>query len=638
MRHLNLQAASSFKNGTSGPQPAPHHSPFFPIQLDTPCQTVLPLSDSKQRTVALPARHKNRRAAETLHLVYFRFLQALQRRKSRPAWNALAHRANPNRIPERILHWMPQPRKFVIGATALLLCLAIAARPQDSPAPATRAQSPAAADTAANAVCEIVYQMDNGIPGPRGYHYVFYGNGFFINKDGDLLTAAHVLSQLHGGQPYLLLRDATGIPQFIRADLLAVDRDHDVAVLQATPNPFDAKYQVSFLPLAPGDPMQGEMVEATSRSPSTPRDAYSLDRLLEQHSAGEVLRFEFSKLDKNAPETQLFLFNHKIQPGQSGSPVVSESLQAATGLVEGQWLKQDASLPELANETHAAKGAAAVTQDPVAPIPGAAVSIHYAIALLQRKGIVWTPAASADASTNPSDESTNTTTDAANQDSALPRPLSLVPAQYPPESLFGNEVVLSALVGRTGALSDIQEEAGDEPFLRDALDAAHTWTFHPAEVNGQAAGQRIAIIFQFPQPYVPPRRPTIRHYDDAATDNTRALVDTVEAAYPPDGDAEGSAILYATIDAGGHVASIQTVSGDESIAESATDAAKQWQFSPARSEGQAAESAAVIVVTFRHPLSTSAAPQGGCVAKMCGDHQMCTACDGAGGGQPQKEN
>jgi hypothetical protein len=63
------------------------------------------------------------------------------------------------------------------------------------------------------AICPIVYPVDQS-PSTRGYHYLFYGNGFFINEQGYLLTAAHVLSQLHGGQPYILLRQAAGPPQF----------------------------------------------------------------------------------------------------------------------------------------------------------------------------------------------------------------------------------------------------------------------------------------------------------------------------------------------------------------------------------------------------------------------------------------
>ena len=51
------------------------------------------------------------------------------------------------------------------------------------------------------AICPIVYRLDE-TPGARGYHYAFFGNGFFINDQGYLLTVAHVLETFrNGGQP-----------------------------------------------------------------------------------------------------------------------------------------------------------------------------------------------------------------------------------------------------------------------------------------------------------------------------------------------------------------------------------------------------------------------------------------------------
>ncbi len=61
-------------------------------------------------------------------------------------------------------------------------------------------------DSLSLAVCPVVYQLDEA-SSERGYHYIFYGNAFFINREGYLITAAHVLSDFHdGGRPYLLLR------------------------------------------------------------------------------------------------------------------------------------------------------------------------------------------------------------------------------------------------------------------------------------------------------------------------------------------------------------------------------------------------------------------------------------------------
>lgn len=202
---------------------------------------------------------------------------------------------------------------------------------------ALQAQSAAAPEN--RAVCEIVYQVDDGVPGPRGLRYLFFGNGFFINKDGYVLTAAHVLSQLHGGQPYLLIHDADGQPRFVRANVVALDPDHEVAILRATPNPFSSDSALSFLPLSPEPPALGEMVYASSLSPAKPLDAYSFDPVLDQSSPGGVLRFEFSQLELGAAESQLFLFNHAIRPGQSGSPVISDRSQGVAGIVEGEWLQ-----------------------------------------------------------------------------------------------------------------------------------------------------------------------------------------------------------------------------------------------------------------------------------------------------------
>jgi TonB family protein len=459
-----------------------------------------------------------------------------------------------------------------------------------------------------DAVCPIVYQVDRGVPSPRGYRYLFYGNGFFINSDGYLLTAAHVLSQLHGGQAYLLLREAAGKPRFVQADVMAIDRDHDIAILRATPNPFAGNDAVSFLPLASEAATPGEMVQAADLRPSKPRDAYSLDQVLDERSPGEVMRFEFSKLEKGAADTELFLFNHAIRPGQSGAPVIASDSQEVAGLVEGQWLRDDIS------------GIAALKDDPVsgdvaasspaardvAPILGAVVPIHYAIALLQQKGIAWHTA------------SDGARTHGEGEVSAPPVPLSLVPAPYPSESLFGGEVVLDALVDRNGTVSDVKVVDGDQPFLRKALDSVHTWTFFPARSGGQSAEERIAIVFQFPQPYVPPRSPTVHHYDEDSSsvtgigvteDGVDLPVTTVEPEYPAGSDAGGSVILYESIDKDGRVASVETVSGVEPLTTSVVGAAEEWRFAPASKLGAGEDSAAIIVVTFRHPLATSRVPK-----------------------------
>ena len=236
--------------------------------------------------------------------------------------------------------------------------------------------------TLSSAICPIVYPLDQS-PSERGVHYTFYGNGFFINKEGYLLTAAHVLSQLSDAQPYIVMRLPMAPPRLLKVTLVAVDRDHDVALLRAMPNPFEGKYQVRFLQLAVDRPERAQNVLAAALRPSRLKDPHTFDAFVEDRPAGEILQYVFSQLDKGHPETELLLFNHEILLGDSGAPVVSAESQAVVGLVEGRWLRTNAA-------------SLAMTRGHTASGVGAAVPIHYAISLLQQEGVTWQAAQETD--------------------------------------------------------------------------------------------------------------------------------------------------------------------------------------------------------------------------------------------------
>lgn len=477
---------------------------------------------------------------------------------------------------------------------------------QRTPPPTSQPKPEALLDdrVLSSALCSVVYQVDRS-PSPRGYRYLFYGNAFFINKDGYALTAAHVLGPLHGGQPYLLLRTPDGAPRFVPAAVATIDRDHDVAILRATPNPFDGDFAVSYLPLDHRSPPPGQTVLAASRHPSKPRDSYSLEPVFDERSSGAVLDFEFSQLEKGRADTELFLFSHSVRPGESGAPVISADSHGVVGFVEGQWLRP--YLKEIASpQSPPSPGALTPLVAPdAAPIPGAVVPIHYAVALLQYTGIAWHTA---------SEDSPDREQAAGKAGvSSRPSPFSLVPAPYPSESFFGGEVLLDALVNRVGTLYDIRVISGEQPFLAEALAAVHTWTFLPAHSNGQVSEARITIAFQFPQPYVPPRSSDVHDYDEgrlATADNRAAFpLTTVEPDYPSATNVDGSVILYESIDSKGELASVQVVQGVEPLTEAALAVAHKWQFAPARQSGAVVDSVAILVVTFRRPLVIGRARQ-----------------------------
>jgi TonB family protein len=436
------------------------------------------------------------------------------------------------------------------------------------------------------AVCPIVYPVDES-PSGRGYHYIFYGNGFFINKEGYLITAAHVLSQLHDSQPYLLLQLPMAPPRLMKATVIAVDNDHDVAILQATPNPFEGKYRVDFLRLATERPELSQDVLADALRPSRLRNPYSFDALREDRSPGAVLDYRFTQLDKGRPETEIFLFTHDILLGDSGAPVISPKSQEVVGLVEGRWLHGGPIA-----QTNAIHSQSAGL--------GAVVPIHYAIALLVQKGIKWH-------GVSVSSTQTDSSLGNANQESE-PVPLSLVAAPYPANSFFGATVVLDARVESHGRLEDIQIVRGENPFLEKTLSAIQSWTFRPARSADKAADCRIGIVFQFTDPFSSTHQQ--KNHDHPVT-SADVLEQAARPVATPEPDTastkqtEGSVILYEKIDATGQVNSIEVVRGVESLTPSAVAAARQWQYVPGRRGGADTPSEVVVVIIFRRSAPTA---------------------------------
>jgi S1-C subfamily serine protease len=237
----------------------------------------------------------------------------------------------------------------------------------------------AAADASIwDAICPVVYPLDE-TSSNRGYHYVFYGNAFFVGKDGYLLTAAHVLSDLHdGGQPHIVIRRAEAPPRVIRVQVVNTDPQHDIALLRATPNPFEGKYhyQVTSLPLAAYKPQTGTVVFAAALRPSRLRDPHTFDAPQLERDEGDVLQYTTLKLDNLQPQAELFLFNHQVLRGQSGAPVLSSDGTQVVGIVEGQWL-------------HSTPLSVAAEKGSGTPTVGAAIPITYAVALLEQHHILW---------------------------------------------------------------------------------------------------------------------------------------------------------------------------------------------------------------------------------------------------------
>lgn len=256
---------------------------------------------------------------------------------------------------------------------------AAAAKPTDEQAATPKAADQDTLEAATLALCPVVYP-DDQTPARRGYRYTFFGNAFFINDQGYLLTVAHVLESFRdGGQPYILVNRRNAPPELLKVNVVAKDPQHDVAILRATPNPFGGRYEVGFVQLSAKAAVRGESVLALSLHPKKAQDAQSFESQREDSSPGTVLSIESTQLQKPGPPAEVFLLSHPVVKGQSGSPVLALDSRGAVGLIEGLWLR---------GVTLSSAKASALPSD----TPGAAVPIRYGIALLDENHVSWTSA------------------------------------------------------------------------------------------------------------------------------------------------------------------------------------------------------------------------------------------------------
>jgi outer membrane biosynthesis protein TonB len=355
-----------------------------------------------------------------------------------------------------------------------------------------------------------------------------------------------------------------------------------VAILRATPNPFDGPHTVRYLPLSSDWVVESQDIVVPSTRPPKPLDAYTLDGTVAERSSGEVFDFTFSQLEKGRVDTELFLFNHQVRLGQSGAPVVAARSREVVGLIEGQWLgRTSVSIP-----TSAESGTPGV---------GAAVPMHYAIALLKQKEISWhSTSGESNSSSGPAQPA---------EGFSPPTPLSLVACSFPSQAIFGGEVVLDSLIDSHGRLMQIRVVRGTFPLLEKALATVQTWSFNPASLGGHPVAARIGITFQFLQSEERGRAAPVHNFDEPSAvwpDRAALPVVTVDPLFPSTTNRDGGVILYDVVAADGQLSSIKILNQSESLASEALAALRQWHFVSGRRAGIDANSAGIVVMAFRH--------------------------------------
>jgi TonB family protein len=86
----------------------------------------------------------------------------------------------------------------------------------------------------------------------------------------------------------------------------------------------------------------------------------------------------------------------------------------------------------------------------------------------------------------------------------VPLPLKIVTPPFPPRALSNGVVLVEVRVGARGEVTGVKVVRAAPGFDDVAAQAAHRWTFRPAQVAGTGVPAVAYVIFGFPQPVTLP--------------------------------------------------------------------------------------------------------------------------------------
>jgi len=222
---------------------------------------------------------------------------------------------------------------------------------------------PASSDVKEGVEAGVVQLLAIG-PGAGDRKQECAATGFLVNGDGYILTNAHVvedarrcLASSPGGKILAKFGPGKGrTSEALACDVVALDDEHDLAVLK-TEQPLPPEHRDASVRLDPGPVPDGARVTVTGHPSFLWKPKTYTGRVV----ARESLRLG----ERNHEPTDVLVLNITMQRGASGSPVYLESGEVV-GIVE--------------------------RQRPSNRLETVAIPIAKAIALLNRLGVVWTPA------------------------------------------------------------------------------------------------------------------------------------------------------------------------------------------------------------------------------------------------------
>ena len=191
-----------------------------------------------------------------------------------------------------------------------------------------------------------------------------------------------------------------------------------------------------------------------------------------------------------------------------------------------------------------------------------------------------------------------------------PRLLSGAPSGLPgPNVVGGGEVLVEAVVDKSGALTRPILLRNTPPYGQMVLDAVVRWRFTPAHMRAEDGGDQIveapvliAAVYRAPTGF---GGPTL---GPAPVDLGRPSLDapypiTMPApGYPPMALAGGVVVLEVSLDESGITRAVRVVHSSPPFDSAARDAVSQWNFRGASLQSHPVPSSAYILLGFTPPV------------------------------------
>ena len=187
-----------------------------------------------------------------------------------------------------------------------------------------------------------------------------------------------------------------------------------------------------------------------------------------------------------------------------------------------------------------------------------------------------------------------------------------LPALPAPTIAGGGEVLIEAIVDRTGALTRPVVLRGTPPYTQMVLDAAATWRFDPARVRGldgvdTTVEMAVAIAGMF-RPPILMNAPTIgeppRDWSKPSGDVAYPM-STAMPNYPPQARDGGVALLEVALNEAGAITETRGIASTGGFESASREALAAWRFRGGSFRARPVSTTAYVLFGFRPPVVSS---------------------------------